>query len=63
MIFSHQLIPKGSLQEIEIRAATVLTAKKISEYSGWNIADIDTILFSQRKLIDIPFHLTVTTDY
>ena len=63
MIFSHQLIPKSSLQEVEIRAATVLTAKKISEYSGWNIADIDTILFAQRKLVDIPFHLTVTTDY
>jgi len=63
MIFSHQLIPKGSLQEVEIRAATVLAAKKICEYSGWNIADIDTILFAQRKLVNAPFHLTITTDY
>lgn len=63
MILSHQLIPKGSLQEIEIRAATILTAKKLSEFSGWNIADIDTTLFLQRKFIDVPFHLTITTDY
>lgn len=63
MIFSHQLIPKCSSQEVEIRAATVLVAKKISEYSGWNIADIDTILFEQRKLVNTPFHLTITADY
>jgi hypothetical protein len=31
--------------------------------TGFNIADVDTYLWTKRKLVDKPFHLTYTTDY
>jgi len=62
-IISHTLIPQGSLEECEIRSATILIAKKLCELTGWNVAEIDTWLFLKKDLIETPFHLTITTDY
>lgn len=57
------LIPKGSLEEIQIRAATILICNRLKERTGLNISDIDTYLWTKRKLTNEPFHCTITTDY
>jgi len=62
-IDGNDLIPKGSLAECEIRAATVLTIKRLCELTGWNVAEVDGFFFLQRHECDNPFHLTITTDY
>ncbi len=58
-----ELIISGSLEECEIRAATILACKRLSELSGCKMCDIDTYLWLKRNEIDKPFHLTITTDY
>lgn len=59
-----KLVEKGSLMECQIRAATVLVCKKLCELTGWTIADIDTWLWTKRKLPKYEkFHLTLTSDY
>ena len=62
-ISSHELIPKHSVQECEIRAATVLVARRLSELTGWSISDVDSWFWLRRKECLSPFHLTITTDY
>lgn len=62
-IGSHELIPKHSVQECEIRAATVIVAKKLSELTGWSVSDVDSWFWLRRKECRSPFHLTITTDY
>lgn len=62
-IQNGDLIPKGSLAECEIRAATVLTIKRLCELTGWNVAEVDGYFFLQRNEATNPFHLTITTDY
>jgi len=62
-IENGDLIPKGSLAECEIRAATVLTIKKLCELTGWNVAEVDGFFFLQRNEATNSFHLTITTDY
>jgi hypothetical protein len=57
------LIPKHSLEEIQIRAATIKVCQKLQELTGWLVPDIDTYLWTKRKLTDDPFHCTITTDY
>jgi len=57
------LIPKGSLMECEIRAATVTACSKLASLVEWTSTDVDTWLFTKRKECDEPFHLTITTDY
>lgn len=63
LIDSNMLIPKHSLLECEIRAATVLACKKLMEITKWNIADVDGWLWLRRNEVTTPFHLTITTDY
>jgi hypothetical protein len=63
MIHDHNIIPKNSIQECEIRAATIITMDKLSKLTGWNIADVDSFLFTRRHEVSDPFHLTITTDY
>jgi len=58
-----ELIGKGSLMECEIRAATVLVAKKLCKITGWDVSDVDAWFWLRRRKCDRPFHLTVTTDY
>ena len=62
-IENGDLIPKGSLPECEIRAATVLAIKRLCDLTGWNVAEVDGFFFLQRNEAKNPFHLTITTDY
>ena len=62
-IQSNKLIPKNSIEECEIRSATILTVKKLCELTGWNTADVDSYFFLRRDKIKSSFHLTITTDY
>ncbi len=57
------LIPKGSLTECEIRAASIIICKLLSFKSGRSMCDVDTYLWLNRNKCTDPFHLTVTTDY
>lgn len=63
IIKNETLIPKFSKEECSIRSATIIACKKLQEKTGWNISDVDGWFWLQRKEIDFPFHLTVTTDY
>jgi hypothetical protein len=59
-----KLVEKGSLMECQIRAATILACRKLCKLTGWTIADIDTWLWTKRKLPKHEkFHLTLTSDY
>jgi hypothetical protein len=62
-IQAGELLPAGSLEECELRAATVITCAKLAEFSGCKMCDIDTFLWLKSKEIDRPFHLTMTTNY
>jgi hypothetical protein len=62
-IYEGKLIPKNSLEEIQIRAATIIVCKRMREVLGWHIGDVDTYLWTKRKLTDMPFHCTITCDY
>ncbi len=62
-IHTNKLIPKHSQMECEIRAATILTIKKLCDITGWNVAEVDGYFFTKRHETDFPFHLTITTDY
>lgn len=62
-IDNNELIPKGSIAECEIRAATVLAIKVLCKLTGWNVAEVDGFFFLQRNETTKPFHLTITTDY
>jgi hypothetical protein len=65
MVNYGQLIEKGSIMECEIRAATILVCEELQKQLGWNwnAADVDGWLWLRRKEVDMPFHLTITTDY
>lgn len=58
-----KLIEKGSLMEVQLRAATVMACKEIMKLTGWNISEVDTWLWTKRKEPKSKFHLTYTTDY
>lgn len=62
-ITEGKLIEKGSLMECQIRAATIMACRKLCKLTGWNIAEVDTYLWTKRKLPRKRFHLTYTTDY
>ena len=57
------ILPSGSIEEVEIRSATVQACSFLAEYSGCTVCDIDTYLWNNRKKCTDPFHLTITTDY
>lgn len=58
-----KLIPKGSRRECEIRAASIVACEKIAKQCNVPMCFIDDYIWMNRKEYDIPFHLTVTTDY
>lgn len=62
-IKNGDLIPKHSLEECQIRAATIIACQMLQDKTGWNVADIDGWLWLRRKTAIEPFHLTITTDY
>jgi hypothetical protein len=44
-IFDSKLIPKHSLEEIQIRAATIKACNQLKALTNWNSVDIDTYLW------------------
>jgi len=56
-------IPKGSLVECEIRAATIVACRQLGKETGWSMPQIDGYFWLRRKEATNPFHLTVTSDY
>lgn len=63
MINNNILIQRHSIEECEIRSATILVIKVLCKLTGWNVADIDSWFFLKRNECKNPFHLTITTDY
>jgi hypothetical protein len=57
------LIPKGSAEEVSIRACSIVCCDRIAEMAGVSAAEVDGHLFFNREECDDPFHLTITTDY
>jgi hypothetical protein len=62
-IYEGKLIPKNSIEEIQIRAATIKVCEAMRKELGWHIGDVDIYLWTKRKLTDMPFHCTITCDY
>ena len=62
-IMEGKLIPKGSLEECELRATSIMVCKRLSELADCSMADVDNYLWKNRKQCKEPFHLTITTDY
>ena len=62
-ISENKLIENSSLEELQIRSATVRACTMLQYGTGWTIADVDTYLWTKRKLTNDPFHLTITSDY
>jgi len=63
LIQHEDLIPKGSIYECEIRAASIIACDKLRRKIGWTMPQIDGYFWLRRKDVTTPFHLTVTTDY
>jgi hypothetical protein len=63
LILAGEILPSGSQEEIEIRAASLLATDRLAEMTGLTTSDIDWALWSTRKDVAGPYHLTVTTDY
>lgn len=63
IINSNQLIPKNSLQECEIRSATILVIKELCDITGFSTPTVDGFFFLNRYNSKDKFHLTITTDY
>ncbi len=62
-IKTNKLIAKNSIEECEIRSATILTVKKLCELTGWGVSEVDGYFFLRRHEVTNPFHLCITTDY
>lgn len=62
-IANENLIPAGSIQECEIRAATIVACQRIAEKANVSMARVDEWLWTQRKICTGPFHLTITANY
>jgi len=57
------LIHKHSLEEGQIRAATIVVCDMLKNLTDWNTSEIDTFLWTRRKEVKSNFHCTYTTDY
>lgn len=62
-IAEGELIPEGSREEIEIRAASIKTCRLIAEEANCTCNDVDSFLWLNRKECPDNFHLTITTNY
>ncbi|HZX26567.1 MAG TPA: queuosine salvage family protein [Telluria sp.] len=63
-IDSHTLILRESTEERAIRAATVLGAQQLARHVGVSEHAMVNVLWQNRNACgDIPYHLTITTDY
>ena len=62
-ILNEITIPKGSLAECEIRAASIIACRELCRTTGWTMPQVDGYFWLRRKEATNPFHLTVTSDY
>ena len=62
-INNHELIPRGSIQEVEIRAASIKAVDTLAHYTHMDTMHIDNFLWQSRGICSNPLHLTITTDY
>jgi len=62
-IFKGILIPEGSQEECEIRAATIFACEALARRAGCSCERVDAYLWKRRNECDDPFHLTITTNY
>jgi len=62
-IACQEPISKGSVYEVEIRAATIMACDAIANAAESTPLAVDNFLWQSRKECTSPFHLTVTTDY
>lgn len=63
-IFDEILIPKHSIEELQIRAATIKACNLLKIATGWNTSDIDGYFYTKKNWShDENHHLTITTDY
>ncbi|MFQ6010414.1 MAG: queuosine salvage family protein [Candidatus Aenigmatarchaeota archaeon] len=61
---SYQLLPAGSAEEVEIRAATIVACERLANEYGLPILRVDNILWRYgREHCELPHHLTETTCY
>lgn len=63
IIERREIIPSGSFYEYQIRAATIMACRELSEQSQLSMEQIDRILFSHKHEVKTNIHLTVTTHY
>ncbi|MFW5889746.1 MAG: queuosine salvage family protein [Bacillota bacterium] len=63
IICREELIAKGSLEEIQIRSATILACDAIAKHLDTTSFTVDNLFWQSRKITNDPFHLTYTTDY
>jgi hypothetical protein len=63
LVDTYKLIASGSLEECAIRAASIVACDRIGQLSGRTTSDVDYFLWTRRKEVKGPFHLTITTDY
>ena len=54
---------ENSLEEMTIRAATLIATKEIGELTGMSPAEVDEWFFIRRKECNNPFHLCITSNY
>jgi alkylhydroperoxidase family enzyme len=58
------VIPRDSIEELSIRAATILACEYIAEHCNATAADVDNLLWGSQDIAsDTRFHLTETTWY
>ncbi|RZI43986.1 hypothetical protein EGT07_00700 [Herbaspirillum sp. HC18] len=63
-IDSHTLILRSSPEELAIRSATVLGAQAMAQHLGVSEHAMVNVLWQNRHACgEIPYHLTITTDY
>jgi len=57
------LIPSGSGEECEIRAASIVACDLLAEHSGWTTSEVDYHIWCIRNTSKDQFHMTVTPNY
>jgi len=60
---SIAVLPSGSREELEIRAATIRFGTLVYEGAAIPPYVTDRFVWTQRKAYKEPYHLTITTDY
>lgn len=63
LIDAEKEIPRHGEFEHELRSVVLIACERLAKQSGLTESTVDDLLWSARKAVPTPFHLTVTTDY